>query len=55
MPGACGCESGRGKVCEGLEELPSKGMREGLDGLKGLRAGKRQPWACGGVWKTLRV
>ena len=37
MAGACGCESGRGKVCE---ELPSKGMR--------LRAGKRQPWNCGG-------
>ena len=27
-----------------LRELPRKGLREGLEGLEGLRAGKRQAW-----------
>ena len=46
--GACSCESCLGKACGSLKpggklrELPWKGLREGLRGLRGLRPGKRQ-------------
>ena len=39
LSGACSCESCLGNACGELQELPWKGLREGL---RGLRAGKRQ-------------
>jgi len=39
LSGACSCESCLGNARGELQELPWKGLREGL---RGLRAGKRQ-------------
>ena len=42
LSGACSCESCLGNARGKLQELPWKGPREGLKGLRGLKAGKRQ-------------
>ena len=39
LSGACSCKSWLGNCCGKLQELPWKGLREGL---RGLRPGKRQ-------------
>ena len=43
LSGACSCESCLGKACGKLQELPWKGLRKGLRGLRGLKAGKEHP------------